>query len=137
LSGKLQAETLGEVIANRREELGLSRRELAQAMQTHIRNVERWEKDQVVPRGHHFWLLLSALSLRLAAEVDGAPKAVTDELNRLSERMQGLEEQMAKLAAGTERMLSMAQTTLAPASAPDRQRQSHKRVPVPRALGQP
>jgi transcriptional regulator with XRE-family HTH domain len=106
MSNQSRAETLGEVIAGRRSELGLSRRELAESMQTSIRNVERWENDQVVPRGHHFWLLMSALSLRLTVDVDEAPRALSSELNRIAERVEHLADQVAKLRSLMEPLLS-------------------------------
>ena len=71
-NGQLPMATLGETIRTRRNELGLSQAELAQACGVHLRQIRRYESDEQQPVLTVAVQLAAALGLSIA-ELAGEP----------------------------------------------------------------
>jgi transcriptional regulator with XRE-family HTH domain len=96
-----QGERIGTIIRDRRLQLGLEQRTLADQLGVNQQDISRWERHHQLPQPEHYdrlaaWLGMSRADLILVIH-DAEP--ATDPFARLDERMAKLETALAEAVA--------------------------------------
>lgn len=89
----MESDTLGTRIARARQDMGLSRRELAAQIGVNASTLESWEHGRVVPRANKLQTLCGVLNVSVAWLLDGEGElfeheaATGDGITRLAEKL--------------------------------------------------